>query len=181
MKKASRASLVISWILFTVQGLIKERDSRSHKMKRFVSIVAMFLEDAVIIPINLFAVIRNLPIPLSLNFRDLFELTTLLLRIVIGGTVVFVKISTLFYEKLWLEEIYQGDYTALKRFLREENGPLPSDVKARCTLHLLATTRYICSLLLMWHKFTLHLYISRFNHIVFIHFIVGSAESTAQY
>ena len=125
VKKALIASLVISSILFVVQGLIKERDSRRRKIKRFLSIVSMFFEDAIMIPINLFAVVRNVPIPLSLNFRDMGELTILLLGVVVGGAVVIAKIITLVYETLWLEEIYQGDFTALKTFLRDENGPQP--------------------------------------------------------
>ena len=35
------------------------------------------------------------------------------------------KISTLVYEALWLEEVYAGDYKALKEFLEKESGPRP--------------------------------------------------------
>ena len=125
LQKATIFSLVIASTLFIVEGSVQEERIKQRGFKRFVSLVTMFYEDGIMIPVGLFAALQGAVLPLDLSIPEISELIVIIFGTVLGGTVVVAKTSYILYEALWGEEIYQGDYDEVKEFLRREDGPPP--------------------------------------------------------
>ena len=119
-------ALTNSLMLLALQSLITNHDSRSRKYRRLTSVATLFLVDAILIPLNFYGTFHGAPFPFEKSFSEISETCFLIFGLAVSGAVVVAKLTTVVYEALYLEKMYEGNYNPLLAFLKEERGPQPT-------------------------------------------------------
>ena len=125
LSELAGTSLGISFFLFFFQDCITKRDSRGRKVKKLVTLIALFFEDGIMLPINVYQFWEGYSVGDKPNPHQVSELAILALSVAVGATVGVIKVTSFVYDYFWQDKVFQGDYGALVDFLKKENGFLP--------------------------------------------------------
>ena len=114
-------SLGMTFFLFGFQGYLTGRDSRQRRVKRLVSLAGGFFEDAIMWPINIYHFWNGYKVGDKPNPHQVNELTILAISVAVGATVGVIKVTSIIYDSLWQDKVFEGDYDSLLDFLKKEN------------------------------------------------------------